>query len=220
MRTLILYFILLLFLRMLGKRQLGEMELSEFLVASLIADLAANPLQDIGMPLLNGLIPILTLFCCELLISALAMRHIRLRSLLFGEPSLLISHGVIDQREMSRNRYTLDELLQELRGLGVRDIATIEYAYLETNGKLSVLQYASELPPSAADLQIGVTDGGFPRILISDGRLISENLKKSGHDQRWLESQLQSFGAGVRDVFLLTVDDDSRVYCLRKEEKA
>ena len=113
-RTLLIYALLHLFLRLLGKRQLGEMELSEFLIASLIADLAANPLQDIGMPMLNGVIPILTLFCCEMLISSLTMRSIRLRSLLFGEPSLLIRHGVIDQRQMRRNCYMLDELLAEL----------------------------------------------------------------------------------------------------------
>ena len=155
-RTLILYFSLLMFLRLLGKRQLGEMELSEFLVASLIADLAANPLQDIGMPILNGLIPIVTLFCCELLISSLSMRSIRLRSFLFGKPSMLISHGKIDQKEMSKNRFTLDELMQEMRSQGVRDLAEVEYAFLETNGKLSILLYTSKQPPSAEKMNIPI----------------------------------------------------------------
>ena len=218
-RTLIIYLTLLILLRLLGKRQLGEMELSEFLVASLIADLAANPLQDIGMPLLNGLLPVLTLFCCELTISTLTMRSIRLRAFLFGKPSLLIDHGRILQKEMSRNRFTLDELLQELRSLGVRDIATVEYAFLETNGKLSVLQYASETPPSANDLKVAVENCGFPRILISDGRLIRENLQKSGHGERWLMKQIRPYGGTIAEIFLLTVDDASRVYCVRKEKK-
>jgi uncharacterized membrane protein YcaP (DUF421 family) len=216
-RTLIVYLALLVFLRLLGKRQLGEMELSEFIVASLIADLAANPLQDIGMPLLNGLIPIVTLFCCELAISTLTMRSVRLRAFLFGKPSLLIDHGRILQKEMSRNRFTLDELLQELRALGVRDIASIEYAFLETNGKLSVLQYASETPPSAADLNVAVENCGFPRILISDGRLIRENLRKSGLEESWLMEQIRPYGGKIAEIFLLTVDDASRVYCVRKE---
>ncbi len=219
-RTLILYFTLLVFLRLLGKRQLGEMELSEFLVASLIADVAANPLQDIGLPLLNGLVPVVTLFCCELLISSATMRSIKLRSLLFGEPSLLIYHGAIDQKEMSRNRFTLDELMAELRAIGVRDIATIEYAFLETNGKLSVLQYESELPPSASELSVEVSCCGVPRILISDGRLISENLKKSGHDRRWLDKQIAPYGGEISGIFLLTVDDASQVYCVQKEAGA
>ena len=218
-RTLIVYFTLLALLRLLGKRQLGEMELSEFLVASLIADLASNPLQDIGMPLLNGLIPVVTLFCCELLISSLTMRSIRLRAFLFGKPSLLIDHGRIDQKEMGKNRFTLDELLQELRSLGVRDIATVEYAFLETNGKLSVLQYASETPPSAADLNVRAENCGFPIILISDGRLIRENLSKSGHGDEWLKEQIKPFGGKISEIFLLTVDDLSRVYCVRKEKQ-
>ena len=198
-----MYFSLLVFLRLLGKRQLGEMELSEFIVASLIADLAANPLQDIGMPLLNGLI----------------MRSIRLRAFLFGKPSLLIDHGRILQSELGKNRFTLDELLQELRAQGVRDIAAIEYAFLETNGKLSVLQYASESPPSANDLHVAAENCGFPRILISDGRLIRENLQKSGYEEAWLYKQIRPYGGKIADIFLLTVDDAARVYCARKEGK-
>lgn len=216
-RTLILYFSLLMFLRLLGKRQLGEMELSEFLVASLIADLAANPLQDIGMPMLNGLIPIVTLFCCELLISSLSMRSIRLRSFLFGKPSMLISHGKIDQKEMSKNRFTLDELMQEMRSQGVRDLAAVEYAFLETNGKLSILLYTSKQPPSAEEMNIPTENIGFPRILVSDGRLIHENLQKSGHDMTWLQQQLSEHGVELAGVFLMTVDDASQVYCVKKE---
>ena len=113
-RTLIIYLSLLVTMRLLGKRQLGEMELSEFVLASLIADLAAHPLQDIGIPLINGLVPVLTLFCCEVLITWLCMKSIRLRGLLYGKPSLLIDHGRIRQKEMGDNRFTLDELLQEL----------------------------------------------------------------------------------------------------------
>lgn len=219
-RTLLIYALLHLFLRLLGKRQLGEMELSEFLIASLIADVAANPLQDIGMPMLNGVIPILTLFCCEMLISSLTMRSIRLRSLLFGEPSLLIRHGVIDQRQMRRNCYMLDELLAELRALGIRDIASIEYAFLETNGKLSVLPYASELPATCADLGVKTENCGYPRILISDGRLIKANLTRSGHDDAWLRSQLRPYGGDSTRIFLMTVDGAGRVYCVPKEEQA
>ena len=217
-RTLIVYFTLLFFLRLLGKRQLGEMELSEFLVASLIADLAANPLQDIGMPLLNGLVPIAVLFCCELLISTLTMRSIHLRALLFGKPSLLIDHGRILQKEMGKNRFTLDELLSELRAQGVRDIASVEYAFLETNGKLSVLQLAGASPPSAEDLHLPAQNRGFPRIIISDGRLIRENLIKSGYDERWLAEQIRPYGGHIAEIFLLTVDDAARVYCVGKEK--
>ena len=114
-RTLVIYFALLITMRLLGKRQLGEMELSEFVLAALIADLAAHPLQDIGIPLINGLVPILTLFCCEVLISGATLKSVRLRSLFFGRPSVLILRGKVIQRELNKNRFSLDELMQELR---------------------------------------------------------------------------------------------------------
>ena len=145
-RTLTVYFALLLTMRLMGKRQLGEMELSEFVVAALIADLAAHPLQDMGIPLLNGLVPIAVLFCCEVLIAGLSLRHIRLREIIFGKPSLLIVKGEINQTEMRRNRFTLDELMQELRNQGVQDLTSVESAVLETSGALNLLLRAEEQP--------------------------------------------------------------------------
>ena len=133
-RTGIIYFALLAAMRLMGKRQLGEMELSEFVVASLIADLASHPLQDVGIPMTNGLVPILTLLCLELLIAGLSMKSIRLRTLLFGRPSMLVVRGKIDQREMRANRFTADELMQELRKKGIFDLSQVEYAVLETDG--------------------------------------------------------------------------------------
>ena len=127
-RTIIVYFTLLVAMRLMGKRQLGEMELSEFVVAALIADLAAHPLQDIGIPLINGIVPVLTLFCCEMLISGFSMKSIRFRSLLFGRPSLLIQEGKILQNEMHSNRFTPEELMQELRNQGIYDISRVQYA--------------------------------------------------------------------------------------------
>ena len=134
-RTLVIYFALLITMRLLGKRQLGEMELSEFVLAALIADLAAHPLQDIGIPLINGLVPILTLFCCEVLISGATLKSVHLRSLFFGRPSVLILRGKVIQRELRKNRFSLDELMQELRNQGVLDISKIEYGILETDGR-------------------------------------------------------------------------------------
>ena len=114
-RTIIIYLALLVTMRVLGKRQLGELELSEFVVAALIADLASHPLQDLGIPMINGLVPIFTLFCCEVLITGLSLKSIRLRGFLFGKPSFLIVRGKIDQAEMRKSRFTSEELMQELR---------------------------------------------------------------------------------------------------------
>ena len=217
-RTFIVYFALLLTMRLMGKRQLGEMELSEFVVAALIADLAAHPLQDMGIPLLNGLVPIAVLFCCEVLIAGLSLRSIRLRELLFGKPSLLIVKGEIDQAQMRRNRFTLDELMQELRSQGVTDIRMIEYAVLETDGKLSLLLSPAASPVTASQLALPQGNAGYPHIVISDGRVLEANLRHLGLDAAWLDNTLREQGyASPAEVYLMTVDEGKAFFLARKE---
>ena len=139
LRTLILYPLLLLVVRLMGKRQLGQMEPAEFVVAMLLADLAAVPMQDIGIPLLSGLLPILTVLALELLLAIASLRSIRLRQLLCGRPVILVEDGQIQQLNLKRTRVTLDELTEHLRQKDVTDITTVKYAILETDGNLSVL---------------------------------------------------------------------------------
>ena len=219
-RTLIIYFALLITMRILGKRQLGELELSEFVLGALIADLASHPLQDMGIPLINGLVPIITLFCCEVLIAGLTMKSIRLRTVFFGKPSVLIARGQIVQREMRRNRFTLDELMQELRSQGRSDIRKIEYAILETDGKLNVIPYPSEAPVTTAQLGLPAPDTGFPTIVISDGRILDANLRHLGLDQNWLADRLRENGAeDAAQVFIMTVNGAGQIYFARKEQK-
>ena len=217
-RTLIIYFALVLIMRLLGKRQLGEMELSEFVVAALIADLASHPLQDIGIPMINGLVPIVTLFCCEVLISGIAMKNIRLRALLFGKPSMLVEKGKIKQREMKKNRFTTDELMEELRNQGYLDISAVEYAVLETDGRLSVIPYPSESPVTPSQLKIEAEDKGYPVVVISDGHVIESNLRLVGRDMNWLNKRLAALGVkNTETVFLMTVNSAGQVYFAPKE---
>lgn len=219
-RTLIVYFSLLAAMRLMGKRQLGEMELSEFIVAALIADLASHPLQDIGIPMLNGLIPIFTLFCLEVVISGVSLRHVRLRGILYGRPSVIISHGKIRQSEMRKNRFTLDELTQELRNQSILDIATIEYAILETNGQLNIVLQPADRPATAGQLGIAAPDTGYPTIVINDGRVLSENLARAGYNDAWLQKQLNAAKiASPQKVYLMTVDGTGGVYVAPMEEK-
>ena len=218
LRTGIIYLALLLTLRLMGKRQLGEMELSEFVVASLIADMASHPLQDVGIPLLNGLVPILVLFCCEVLIAGISLRHIRLRSLIFGKPSLLIEQGRILQQEMEKNRFTPDELMQELRSQGIFDLAQVEYAVLETDGRLNIIPYPSQLPPTASQLGVQVPDGGYPAIIVNDGRVIDARLRRLGLDRAWLDAQLRQSGCtDTKDIYLMTVNRNGQTYIAPKE---
>lgn len=217
-RTLIIYFSLLITMRLLGKRQLGEMELSEFVLAALIADLAAHPLQDIGIPLINGLVPILTLFCCEMLIAGATLKSIKLRSLLFGRPSVLILRGKIVQTELRKNRFSLDELMQELRNQGMLDISKIEYGILETDGRLNVIPYASASPVTPSMLGIETDIDSYPAIIINDGRVMETNLRHLGRDMTWLSKHLHERGAEApSDVFLMTLSKSGQIYYAAKD---
>lgn len=220
-RTMMIYAALLVSMRLMGKRQLGEMELSEFVVASLIADLASHPLQDVGIPMINGLVPIFTLFCCELLIAGLSLKSVRLRTLLFGKPSMLILRGQICQKEMRANRFTVDELMQELRNQGIVDISQVEYAILETDGQLNVIPFPAEKPPSARQLGVTVDDGGFPAIVVNDGRVLENVLTGTGHDRVWLQEEIARSGFDSPEgVYLMTVNRGGQTYIAGKEAKA
>ena len=221
LRTIMIYTALLVSMRLMGKRQLGEMELSEFVVASLIADLAAHPLQDVGIPMTNGLVPILTLFCFEILIAGLSMKSIRLRTLLFGRPSTLVTRGVINQREMHQNHFTVDELLQELRKQGMSDLSQVEYAVLETDGRLNVIPFPAALPPTAEQLGVRVPDGGCPLIVISEGRVIEKNLRALGYDAKWLQEELRRREKHeAKEIYLMTVNRAGQSYIAEKEAGA
>ena len=220
-RTMMIYAALLVSMRLMGKRQLGEMELSEFVVASLIADLASHPLQDVGIPMINGLVPIFTLFCCELLIAGLSLKSVRLRALLFGKPSMLILRGQICQKEMRANRFTVDELMQELRNQGIVDISQVEYAILETDGQLNVIPFPAEKPPSARQLGVTVDDGGFPAIVVNDGRVLENVLTGTGHDRAWLQEEITRSGFDSPEgIYLMTVNRGGQTYIAGKEAKA
>ena len=217
-RTLVVYFALVISMRLMGKRQLSELELPELAIAVLIADLAAHPLQDIGIPLMNGLLPIVVLSCCEIIISGAALRHAGLRTLLFGRPCFLIRRGVIDQKEMRRCRLNLEELCEELRTQSITDVAKVEYAVLETDGTLSVILFPEFRPATARDLGLAPQDTGYPVIIINDGKLMRENLRLAGRDEAWLRRELKKRGAsGPGDVYLLLLANAGGVYYAAKE---
>ena len=218
-RTVILYILIITGVRLMGKRQVGELEPSELVVSLLIADLAAVPMQDFGIPLLIGIIPIFALLSLTMIFSVLTMKNTRFRILMCGKPSIVVKNGALDQREMQRNRYTVDELFEELRMKGYTDLTQIKYAILETNGQLSVLPFAHHQPPTAAQLSVKVQESGLPVILISDGRLLEENLRSAGHDRGWLDKQLRKHNCPcLADVFLMTVDEAGKVYCSPRQE--
>lgn len=218
LRTIILYILIIAGVRLMGKRQVGELEPSELVLSLIIADLASVPMQDYGIPLLTGIVPILTLLSVTMILSVLTMKSVRFRALLCGRPSVVVRNGAVDQREMAKNRLTVDELLEELRIQGYTDLSVVKYAILETNGQLSVLPYANQKPPTARDMKVSVEEGGLPRVVVSDGKLLERSLKALGHDRSWLDRQLAQRGCkDVSKVFLLLVDEGDAVYFAEKD---
>ena len=218
LRTIVLYLLIIAGIRLMGKRQVGELEPSELVLALIIADLASVPMQDFGIPLLSGVIPILTLLCITMLLSVLTMKSVRFRALVCGRPSIIVENGGICQAEMRKNRFTVDELMEELRMKGVTDLSTVKYAILETNGQLSVLPFANQLPVTAQQMGRCPEDVDLPVVIINDGRVIRHNLQGRGLSQEWLDERLAEHRVRhTRDVYLLTVDGAGRVYFAAKE---
>lgn len=216
-RTIFLYLVLIFSIRLMGKRQIGEMEPSEFVVTMLVANLAAIPMQDGGIPLFSGLVPILTVLAVELVLSGLTMRSIVFRRMLCGKPVILIDNGVIVQENMRRTRVTLDELMGQLREKDVLSVRAVQFAILETNGNLSVFPYPKERPASAKEAGIEAKPQYLPVTIIEDGYVSGENLERAKKDRAWLERILSEHDAAVSETYLLTVDEHDHIFFVRKE---
>ena len=216
-RTVVLYLLLIVVVRLLGKRQIGQMEPSEFVVTMLVANLASIPMEEPDKSLSHGITPILTILVLELILSAAALRSIKVRKLLCGKPVILIENGNILQENLRKNRITLDELTGHLREKDVLDIASVQYAILETNGNLSVFPYPSEKPASAKDAKIQARKQYLPLTIVSDGRILSDNLQKAGKDEAWLRRVLQERNTDISTTWLLTVDGADHILFYKRE---
>ena len=207
-RTVILYVVLIASVRIMGKRQIGQMEPTEFVVAMLIADLAAVPMQDGAIPLLSGIVPLLTVLGLELTFSFLVMKSLVFRRCLWGRPVILIDNGRVLQDNLRRTRVTIEELMSHLRQKDVLDIGSVQYAILETDGNLSVFPYPKpEIPAKRQSLPITV---------INDGKLSREALKQAGKDMVWLNKTLGKRKARKETTLLLTVDGEDNVTWIAK----
>ena len=211
-RTLILYLVLILVIRLMGKRQIGEMEPAEFVVTMLVANLAAIPMQDGGIPLFSGLVPILTVLGLELVLSWGTLRSQWFRRVLCGKPVILIENGRILQHQLRQTRITLDELMGHLRQKDVLNPQEVQYAILETNGTLSVFLYPEHSPASAKEAGIRVKPAQLPVTIIEDGVLLNENLTRSGKDAAWVLETLGQHDARVEDTFLLALMGQEVLY--------
>ena len=217
-RTTVLYIVLIAVIRLMGKRQIGQMEPSEFVVTMLAANLAAIPMEDVGIPFYSGLIPILTVLGVELVLSGISMGSVRFRRILCGKPVIMIENGRILRENLLKTRVTLDELTGHLREKDVLDLTTVQYAILETNGNLSVFLYPAEAPASAREAGIVPRPRYLPVTIIEDGVLMNENMEKAGKDEAWVRRVLGNHRASIPGTWLLTVDREDHIFWLGKEQ--
>ncbi|MGI5912161.1 MAG: YetF domain-containing protein [Syntrophomonadaceae bacterium] len=212
-RTLILYFATVLLLRIMGKRQIGQLQPYELVVIIMISELAAIPMQNTGIPLLSGLIPIFLLVTAQVTLSFISLKSEKARGLICGKPSIVIDKSRIVEEELRRLRYNLNDLLEQLRQKNVADVSDVEYAILETSGQLSVILKSEKRPMQPKDLNISPEYEGLPTTLIIDGKVIEENLSKAGRDINWLQKELSKSGVkNFKDVLFASIDARKQLY--------
>lgn len=217
-RALILYFLVVIVMRIMGKQQIGELQPYELVVAVMIADLGAVPMQNTGIPLLAGIIPILTLLISQLALSYISMKSIRGRELICGTPTILIEKGRLLEAQMRKERYNINDLLEALRNQGYYNIADVEYAILETNGTLSVIPKVEKRPITPQDLNLNPPYEGLPLPVVIDGTVDFKTLKAANKDFAWLKGQLKAFGiSDVSEVLLASIDSSGNLFVQAKE---
>lgn len=215
-RSIIIYVIVLIVMRIMGKREIGQMQPFELAISIMIADLASIPMADIGIPIFNGIIPILGLLVMHLIISVLNIKSSKMREIICGKPTILIYQGKIDELKMKKERFTLNELEEKLRSNNVMDIGDVEFAILETSGDISVIQKPNKRTTTPEDFNIMPDYEGIAYNLVVDGRVMTENLKKIGKNYDWLRRQTQKFQMMPEEALIVTINGKGSMFCQKK----
>ncbi len=218
-RSIFLYIIVLIVMRLMGKREIGQLQPFELAISIMIADLASTPMADAGIPLTNGIIPILALLVMHLIISILNIKSIKARQILCGKPSILIYRGRIDEKMLRKERFTVNELEERLRGSNVVNIGDVEYAILETSGQVTVIQKPEKKNVTVEDMGIKTEYEGLAYDLVLDGKIMYENLKILKKDIQWLENQVSKFGIKPEQALIVTIDGRGQIFCQEKMRK-
>ncbi|MCL2086919.1 MAG: DUF421 domain-containing protein [Oscillospiraceae bacterium] len=211
-RTAVIYVVVILALRLMGKKQLGELQPSELVIAILISDIATLAIDDLSMPVISGIVPILMLVCLNVIMSKINLQFDGMRTVTTGVPRVVISDGAIDQAQLKDLRYTIDDLLESMRDCNIFDISQVQYAIVENTGKINFL----EKPPAPPHLQAPENP---PVVVIKDGKLSPDALNSAGLDQKWLRQTLFDNNVSTQGVFLLSVKDDKDYFLVKKPKK-
>ena len=216
-RSIILYIIVLFVMRLMGKREIGQLQPFELAIAIMIADLATIPMSDVGIPIIDGIIPILGLLVMHLIISYINLKSMKVRGFICGKPSILIFRGKIDEQMMKKERFTINELQERLRSNNITDISDVEYAILETDGQISVIEKPNKRAATPEDFGIMPDYEGLSYDLVVDGKVMNDNLKKLGKDYEWLKKQVKEFDMLPEEALLVTINGKGKFFCQRKE---
>ncbi|MFZ5631561.1 MAG: DUF421 domain-containing protein [Bacillota bacterium] len=212
-RTLILFTVVVIGLRLMGKRQVGQLQPYELVIVIMLSALAAIPMENTGVPLVSGLVPILTLIAAHVALSYVSLKSERARGVICGTPSVLIENGKIVEKELARLRYNINDLLEQLRSKNMPNISDVEFAILETNGNISVIPKSQKRPVVPADMNLPTTYEGLPMTLIIDGYVFHKNLAKINLDENWLKSELQKFNVNsFKDVLFASLDSEGKLF--------
>ena len=220
-RAIFLYIVVLAVMRLMGKREIGQLQPFELAISIMIADLAATPMTESGIPITNGIMPILGLLVMHLIISMINIKSTKAREIICGKPSLLIFRGKIDQKVLKKERFTINELEERLRDNSIFNIGDVEYAILETSGQVTVIPKPNKRPATPEDLNIESKYEGIPYDLVVDGKVMYKNLEKIGKNYTWLQKQTEKFGIKPEEALIVTMDGDNQFFCqaMEKEEK-
>lgn len=218
-RAIFLYIIVLIVMRLMGKREIGQMQPFELAIAIMIADLASIPMTETGIPISNGIIPILGLLVMHLLISLLNLKSNKAREIVCGKPSILIYRGKIDEKQLKKERFTINELEERLRSNNVFNIGDVEYAILETSGQVAVILKPNKRPTTPEDFNITPEYEGIAYDLVVDGKVMYKNLEKIGKNYEWLKKQVNKFKIQPEEALIVTIDGKNQIFCQAKERK-
>ena len=218
-RAIILYIVVLIVMRLMGKREIGQLQPFELAISIMIADLASVTMSELGIPLTNGIVPILALLVMYMIISILNIKSVNFRKIMSGKPALLIYRGKIDEKALRKESITINELQERLRVDNIFNLGDVEYAILETNGELTVIQKPEKRALTPQDLNISPEYEGISYDLVVEGKIMYENLKALGKDEKWLEKQLKNFDAKPENTLVATMDGKGQFFCQKKENK-
>ncbi|MBR6505167.1 MAG: DUF421 domain-containing protein [Clostridia bacterium] len=216
-RAIILYIIVLVVMRLMGKREIGQLQPFELAISIMIADLASVPMTESGIPIGNGIVPILGLLLMHIIISIVNLKSMKIRGIMCGKPSILIYRGKIDEKVLKKERLTINELQEKLRSKDVVNIGDVEYAILETSGEVSVIQKPNKRNIVTEDLKIDAEYEGIPYDLVVDTKIMYDNLRKIGKDYTWLKKEVNKFKINPEQALLVTYDGKGQIYCQEKE---